>query len=70
MLDGARLVPVLIAHAALQTIEWSAPQTGDYLAHFRKHRNKLERIASRKHARGQIEENGSIIVQGSDLQVF
>lgn len=70
MLDGTMLVSVLVAHAALQGIEWSPPGSGDYLARFAKHRDGLEKIASRKHARGQIEENGSIIVQKGDLQVI
>lgn len=64
------LVAVLVAHAALQSIEWSPPGSGDYLARFGKHRSRLEQIAIRKHGRGQIEENGSIIVQESDLQAL
>ena len=69
MLDGTVLVSILVAYAALQAIEWSPPGSGDYLARFQKHRDRLEQIASKKHARGKIEENGSIIVQKSDLQV-
>jgi len=69
MLDGTMLVPVLVAHAALQSIEWSPPGSGNYLVRFAKHRDRLEQIASKKHGRGQIEENGSIIVQRDDLQV-
>ena len=68
MRDGGILVPVLVAHAALQTIEWSPPGSGDYLARFEKHRGQLERIASEKHVRGQIEHDGSIAVQRKDLQ--
>ena len=68
MLDGTVLVTVMVAHAALQVIEWSPPGSGDYLARFQKHRDRLEQIASKKHGRGQIEEDGSIAVQKSDLQ--
>jgi Protein of unknown function (DUF1488) len=69
MLDGTMLVSVLVAHAALQSIEWSPPGSGDYLARFEKHRDSLEKIASKKHARGQIEISGSIVVRKSDLEV-
>jgi hypothetical protein len=69
MLDGTVLVSVLVAHAALQEIEWSPPGSGDYLSRFEKHRAGLEKIASKKHARGQIEDNGSIIVQKGDLRL-
>ena len=68
MLDGTVLVAVLVAHAALQSLEWSPPGSGDYLARFDKYRAKLEGIASKKHDRGQIEENGSIFVQREDLK--
>lgn len=69
MLDGTVLVAVLVAHAALQNIEWSPPGSGDYLARFEKHRAKLERIAISKHGLGEVEENGSIFVQSGDLKV-
>jgi hypothetical protein len=69
MLDGTVLVAVLVVHAALQSIEWSPPGSGDYLARFEKHRAEIEKIASRKHERGQIEENGSVVVQKGDLKV-
>jgi hypothetical protein len=68
MLDGTVLVVVLVAHAVLQSLDWSPPGSGDYLARFEKHRAKLEGIASKKHERGQIEENGSIFVQRDDLK--
>jgi hypothetical protein len=69
MLNGAVLVTVLVTHAALQHIEWSPPGSGDYLARFDKNREKLEQIASNKHHRGQVEQNGSVVVQRGDLQV-
>ena len=69
MLDGTVLVPILVAHAALQDVEWSPPGSGDYLARFAKHRDRFEQIASKKHGRGQIEENGSVVVQKGDLRV-
>ena len=66
MLDGTILVPVLVVHAALQNIEWSPPGSGDYLTRFQKHRPALEQIASNKHRRGEIEENGSILIRTGD----
>ena len=54
-------------HAALQDAERSAPESGDFLVRFSKQRDKFERIASRKHGRGQIEEDGSIVVHRSDI---
>jgi hypothetical protein len=69
MLDGTMLVAVLIAHETLQSIEWSPPGSGDYLARFERHRDRLEQIARKKHARGQTEKNGSITVQKGDLQI-
>jgi hypothetical protein len=70
MRDGGVIVSILVAHAALQVIEWSPPGSGDYLARFDKHRNRLEQIAGKKHMRGQIEGDGSIFVQRSDVQVL
>lgn len=69
MLDGTMLVAILVAHAALQSIEWSPPGSGDYLARFERNRDRLEKIASKKHGRGQMEQNGSIVIQKSDLQI-
>jgi hypothetical protein len=68
MLDGTTLVAVLVAHSALQSLEWSPPGSGDYLARFEKFRARLEGIASRKHDRGLTEDNGSIFVQREDLK--
>lgn len=70
MLDGTTLVAVLVAHAALQSIEWSPPGSGGYLARFDRNRERLENIASQKHGRRQIENNGSIRIQNYDLQIF
>jgi hypothetical protein len=69
MLDGTALVVVLVAHAALQSIEWSPPGSGDYLVRFERHRARLEEIASKKHERGQVEVNGSVSVQKDDVKV-
>ena len=69
MLDGTVLVVILVAYGALQSIEWAPPGSGDYLARFEKHRATIEAAARRKHDRGLIEENGSIIVDRADLKV-
>jgi len=66
MMNGTVLVNILVMHAALQVMDWSPPGSGDYLARFHKHRPTLEGIASGKHARGLIEENGSIVIQKGD----
>jgi len=66
MLDGTALVIILVSQAALLAIERSPAGTGDYLTRFQKHRSAFEEIASNKHTRGQIEENGSIIIQQGD----
>jgi hypothetical protein len=68
MLDGTALVVVLVAHSVLQSLEWSPPGSGNYLARFEKFRARLEGIASRKHDRGLIEDNGSVFVQREDLK--
>lgn len=68
MRNGGVIVPILVAHAALQVIEWSPPGSGDYLARFEKHRDRLEQIAGNKHLRGQIEDDGTILVQRTDVQ--
>ncbi len=70
MLDGTTLVAVLVAHAALQSIEWSPPGSGDYLARFQRNKERLENIASKKHGRRQTEKNGSILIENYDLQIF
>ncbi|HEX6611476.1 MAG TPA: DUF1488 family protein [Hyphomicrobiaceae bacterium] len=64
MLDGTMVVTIVVAHATLQALEWSPP--GDYLTRFQKHRSALELIASNKHQRGEIEENGSILIRKGD----
>jgi hypothetical protein len=57
------VVTIVVAHATLQALEWSPPGSGDYLIRFAKHRPALELIASNKHQRGEIEENGSILIR-------
>ena len=66
MMSGTVLVNILVLHAVLQAMDWSPPGSGDYLARFQKHRSTLEGIASGKHGRGLIEENGSIVIQKGD----
>ncbi len=68
MRDGPILVPVMVTHAALDVIERSEPGSLDHLHCFRKHRNRLEHVASDKHDRGQIEEDGFVMVQVGDLK--
>jgi hypothetical protein len=66
MMNGTVLVNILVLHAVLQSMDWSPPGSGDYLARFQKHRSVLEEIASGKYGRGLIEENGTIVIQKGD----
>jgi hypothetical protein len=66
MVNGTALISILVAHAAIQALEWSPPGSGDYLTRFQKHRSALELIASNKHRRGEIEPNGSILIRKGD----
>ena len=59
-----------VKHGALQSIEWSPPGSGDYLARFQRNKERLENIASKKHGRRQTEKNGSILIENYDLQIF
>lgn len=66
MMDGTVLINILVLHAVLQAVDWSPPGSSDFLARFQKHRAIFEKIASGKHGRGLIEENGSIVIQKGD----
>ena len=68
MRDGIIFVPVIVTHAALDLIEPSTPGSLDHLHCFRKHRSRLEHVASNKYARGEVEENGFVMVQAGDLK--
>jgi hypothetical protein len=58
----------MVTHAALDVIERSEPGSLDHLHCFQKHRNRLEHVASDKHDRGEIEEDGFVMVQVGDLK--
>jgi hypothetical protein len=64
---GPTLIAVLVTHSALEDIEPILPGEGGHLACFKKHRDALEQAASAKHQRGQLEEDGAVIVQPGDL---
>jgi hypothetical protein len=68
MLYGSTLVPVLITHAAVDDIEPTAPGVGGHLACFNKHRDTFEQAARAKHRRGELEENGAVLVLAGDLR--
>ena len=68
MLHGATLVAILITHDVLDEIERAPPGVGGRLACFNKHRDAIEKVASGKHQRGQIEESGVVVVQAGDLK--
>lgn len=69
MLDSPMFVTVVVTYAALDGIEIALATSGSYLARFEKHRGRLEQIANSKHQRGNIEDDGSVVVQAIDLQV-
>ena len=68
MLYGPTLVAVVVTHAALDNIELPAAGAGGHLACFNKHRDAIEKIASAKHERHQLEEGGVVIVDAGDLK--
>ena len=68
MLYGPTLVTIVVTHAALGEIEPVVPEVGGDLACFNAHRDAIEEVASLKHQRGQIEDDGSVIVQCGDMQ--
>ena len=63
---GPSLIEILVTNAALDEIELVPEST--YLARFNKHRDAIEKVASGKHQRGQIEESGVVVVQAGDLK--
>jgi hypothetical protein len=65
---GPTLIAVLVTHAALQDIERMPAGAGGYLGRFEKHRDALEKAASAKYQRGELEEDGAVIVQAGDLR--
>jgi hypothetical protein len=70
MLYGPTLVTVTITQAALHEIEDVPPVVGGYLACLEKHRHTFEHVASAKHQRGSLEEDGTVIVQAGDRATF
>jgi hypothetical protein len=69
MREGGMLLFVVVSHAALEDMEQSTPGAEDHLGRFQKNRSTFELIASQKYERGEIEENGFIFVQKTDLQI-
>jgi hypothetical protein len=68
MRHGPTLIAVLITNAALEDIERIPAAAGGRLACFKEHRDTFEQAASAKHGRGQLEEDGTIVVQPGDLK--
>ena len=68
MLYGSTLVPVLVTHDAIDDVEPATPGDGGPLARFNKRRDRFELAASAKHQRGQLEEDGLVIVDVADLK--
>lgn len=68
MLHGPSLVAVLVTHEALDDIDRGSARAGGHLARFNEHRDAIEKVASTKHQRGQIEESGVVIVQAGDVK--
>jgi hypothetical protein len=63
---GASLVAILVTNAALDEMDL-VPESG-YLERFNRHRDAIEKVASSKHQRGQIEESGVVVVQAADMK--
>jgi hypothetical protein len=70
MLCGPTLVAVVVTHAALDNIDPPTPGAGGHLECFNKHRDAIEKIASGKHERHQLEEGGVVIVEAGDLKLI
>jgi hypothetical protein len=68
MRHGPTLVAVLVTHDAVDDVEPATPGDGGPLPRFNKHRDRFEHAASTKHQRGQLEEDGSVIVDAADLK--
>lgn len=66
MLDLGKLVDILVTHAALDRMEVPGAGGRDYLARFEKHRERFERIANNKFARGETENDGTVAVLPGD----
>jgi hypothetical protein len=64
MRNGPTLVPVLVTH----DVEPATAGDGGSLARFNQHRDTFELAASAKHQRGQVEEDGQVIVDVADLK--
>jgi hypothetical protein len=68
MLYGSTLVAVLVTHDAVDDVEPATAAESGQLARFNKHRDRFELAASAKHQRGQLEEDGLVIVDVADLK--
>ena len=68
MRNGPTRVAVLVTHDAVDDVEKAAAGDGGPLARFNKHRDRFEQVASAKHQRGQVDEDGLVIVDVSDLK--
>ena len=67
MLDHlSGIVEILVTHSALDRMETQADGGTDYLVRFDKHKERFERIANDKFARGEIEDDGSVAVLPGD----
>jgi hypothetical protein len=67
MRNGPMLVAVLVTHDAVADVEKTTGDGGP-LARFNKHRDRFEQAASAKHQRGQVEEDGLVIVDVGDVK--
>ena len=68
MRNGPTLVAILVTHDAIDDVEPATPGDGGPLARFNKRRDRFELAASAKHQRGQLEEDGLVIVDVADLK--
>jgi hypothetical protein len=68
MLNGPTLVPVLVTPDAVDEVEPAISEDSGQLPRFNKHRDRFEVAASAKHQRGQLEEDGTVVVDVADLK--
>ena len=67
MKDGAKAVTVLIAGSALEDVDIPPPDDGRYLRRFKQLRRNFERLASDKYDRGEVENDGTVLIRVMDL---
>jgi hypothetical protein len=70
MRDGSKRVDVVVSNAALDDLDYAAPEECSYFHRFKEHRQHFEGIASRKYDRGYVELDGTVCIKTIDLPLI